>query len=190
MATTKPSARERLLDAADELFYGEGVHTVGIDRVIEHAGVAKATLYSAYGSKDDLILAYLGRRRQRREERITRHLAQHDNPRDKILSVFDAQAEVFNAAGYQGCAFYNASAEGPSNTAVSDVCQDIRGWTRRLFLDLATELGAPDPEALSRQLVLLYDGANVAAKMDRRPEAALEARTAAALLLDAAARPS
>ena len=55
----KPSARERLLTAADELFYQEGVHTVGIDRVIEQAGVAKASLYNTFGSKDELVRAYL-----------------------------------------------------------------------------------------------------------------------------------
>src|SRR5262245_65625833 len=55
----RPSARDRLLDAANELFYAEGVHTVGIDRVIEHAGVAKATLYATFGSKDELVRAYL-----------------------------------------------------------------------------------------------------------------------------------
>ena len=55
----RPSARERLLAAADELFYEEGVHTVGIDRVIEHAGVAKGSLYNTFGSKDELIRAYL-----------------------------------------------------------------------------------------------------------------------------------
>ena len=61
------SARERLLAAADELFYEEGVHTVGVDRVIERAGVAKATLYSAFGSKDELIRAYLAARHAARQ---------------------------------------------------------------------------------------------------------------------------
>ena len=68
-------ARERLLGAANELFYAEGVHTVGIDRVIDHAGVAKATLYSVFGSKDELIRAYLDRRHQGWHERIEEKLA-------------------------------------------------------------------------------------------------------------------
>src|SRR5713226_9773571 len=84
------SARERLLAAADELFYNEGVHTVGIDRVIERAGVAKATLYNAFGSIDELIRAYLSRRHAVTQERITRALAApYESSRERILSVFD-----------------------------------------------------------------------------------------------------
>src|SRR3569833_2360310 len=68
-AARKPTARDRLLAAADELFYAEGVHTVGIDRIIERAGVAKASLYSSFGSKDELVRAYLQGREERRPAR-------------------------------------------------------------------------------------------------------------------------
>src|SRR5579864_7975765 len=88
------SARERLLAAANELFYNEGVHTVGIDRVIERAGVAKASLYNTFGSKDELVRAYLERRHLARQERITRKLARYDTPRDRLLGVFDALGEL------------------------------------------------------------------------------------------------
>src|SRR5947207_2514323 len=122
----RPSARERLLAAANELFYNEGVHTVGIDRVIAHAGVAKASLYNTFGSKDELVRAYLAGRQQTRQERIQRHLARHENPRDKLLAVFDAQAETFALPGYRGCAFQNASAEGSDDGTVREICEDIR----------------------------------------------------------------
>src|SRR6202035_5145518 len=89
------AARARLLAAASDLFYAEGVHTVGIDRVIEHAGVAKATLYSAFGSKDELIRAYLGRRHQGWQERIDRKLAMYETPRDRLLGVFDWLSDAF-----------------------------------------------------------------------------------------------
>lgn len=77
MATTKSegTARERLLKAANELFYEEGVHTVGIDRVIERAGVAKASLYGTFGSKEELVLAYLQLRQDTRQRRINERLA-------------------------------------------------------------------------------------------------------------------
>src|SRR6201996_9792456 len=84
----RPSARERLLDAADELFYEEGIHIVGIDRVIEKAGVAKASLYSTFGSKDELVRAYLTRRYQRRRARIETWVDRYDEPRDRLLAVF------------------------------------------------------------------------------------------------------
>ena len=75
-----PSARDRLLDAANELFYDEGVHTVGIDRVIERAGVAKASLYNTFGSKDELVRAYLEARHAQTAGRITRYLERYSSP--------------------------------------------------------------------------------------------------------------
>src|SRR3954463_1063602 len=107
----KLSARARLPAPADELFYEEGIHTVGIDRVIEHAGVAKASLYNAFGSKDELVRAYLERRSQARQQRITDELARHRSPRTRVLAVFDVLGRIGSAPGYRGCAFYNASAE-------------------------------------------------------------------------------
>jgi AcrR family transcriptional regulator len=91
----KPSARERLLGAANELFYSEGVQTVGIDRIIEHAGVAKASLYNTYGSKEVLIAAYLDLRGARIKDAITRTLTRFRTPREQLLGIFDAQGEMF-----------------------------------------------------------------------------------------------
>src|SRR5215471_13458748 len=99
------SARERLLAAANDLFYTEGVHTVGIDRVIEQAGVAKASLYNTFGSKEELVHAYLEGRHAAMTGRITKAIARYDNPRDRLLGVFDAQGELFAEPGYRGCAF-------------------------------------------------------------------------------------
>src|ERR1700722_16490044 len=106
-----PSARERLLAAASELFYAEGVNTVGIDRVIEHAGVAKASLYNTFGSKDELIRVYLESRHARMVDRITRVLDRYATPRERLLGVFEAQRELFAESTYRGCAFVAASAE-------------------------------------------------------------------------------
>src|ERR1700743_1991478 len=106
-----PSPRERLLSAANELFYDEGVHTVGIDRIIERAGVAKASLYSTFGSKDELVKAYLEARLPARERRLVERLARHRTPRARILAVFDVMAEVYAEPQFRGCAFYRASAE-------------------------------------------------------------------------------
>src|SRR6201746_2513931 len=96
----KASARERLLEAANELFYREGVHSVGIDRVIEHAGVAKASLYNAFGSKEELVHAYLAKRHEATRTRITGVLAEHEDPRAKILAVFESQGEVMARPGF------------------------------------------------------------------------------------------
>ena len=185
-SSARQSARDRLLAAADELFYEEGIHTVGIDRVIEKAGVAKATLYSAFGSKDELIRAYLNGRHHRRRGRIAERLAAYADPRERLLAVFDLQGETFAAPGFHGCAFVNATAESAPGSAAEEATLEYRGWMRNLLTELAGGAGAPDPTALAAQLMLLYDGANIAARIDRNPAAAASARAAAAALLGAA----
>jgi AcrR family transcriptional regulator len=181
------SARDRLLAAANELFYEEGVHTVGIDRVIERAGVAKASLYSTFGSKEELVRAYLEARAEARHRRMSQRIARHEDPRDRILSIFDLLGEIVSEPTFRGCAFVNASAEGPrGETKVAQVAAASRAWVRGLFSELARDAGAPDPQHLGRQLALLYDGATVTASMDRDPRAAADARAMAAALLDAA----
>ncbi|MGW1540087.1 TetR/AcrR family transcriptional regulator [Streptomyces sp. NPDC002309] len=181
-------ARERLLGAANELFYGEGVQSVGIDRIIEHAGVAKASLYNAFGSKESLVCAYLESRHERSRERITRALTRFRTPREQLLGVFDAQGEAFTDPAYNGCAFVRATAESPDDSTVRRAAENYRAWVRGLFTDLATASGYAEPEELARRLQLLYDGAEQAARMDRDASAATSARDAAATLLDAAAR--
>ncbi|MEO8840231.1 MAG: TetR/AcrR family transcriptional regulator [Kofleriaceae bacterium] len=189
MSTTKPegSARERLLAAANELFYEEGVHTVGIDRVIERAGVAKASLYSTFGSKEELVRAYLLQRAEARQHRLSNRIAQSEDPRTRILSIFDLMGELTADPKYRGCAFVNASAEGrrDEKSKVSQVCLDSRAWVRGLFIELARDAGADDPEELGRQLVVLYDGAAVAASMERDLDAAGRAKAMASALITA-----
>jgi AcrR family transcriptional regulator len=184
-AATGPSARERLLEAASELFYAEGVHTVGIDRVIERAGVAKASLYNTFGSKDELVKAYLEGRHAGTAARITRYLERYSDPRERLLGVFEAQGELFADPGFRGCAFVSASAESPGE-AVSHAADEYRGWVRGLLTSLAREAGVPDPEQLGRELHMIYDGASLSARMDHDPSAALTARATAEALLDAA----
>src|ERR1700740_2892554 len=101
----RTSARERLLAAADELFYENGVNLVGIDRIIEHAGVAKASLYDCFGSKEELIRAYLQRRHEARQVRLQDWLARYATPRQKILGVFDYMVEITAKPDFRGCAF-------------------------------------------------------------------------------------
>lgn len=184
--TARVSPRERLLAAANELFYEEGVHTVGIDRVIERAGVAKATLYNSFGSKDELIRAYLTGRHAIRREHMTSTIAKYDNPRDRLLGVFDVLTETFADPEYRGCAFLNASAEARPNSPIVEATDEYRAWVRSLLTDLASEAGAADPANLARQLTLLYDGAGISGWMDRDPDAAKAARAVAEVLIDAA----
>ncbi|HEY1619403.1 MAG TPA: TetR/AcrR family transcriptional regulator [Streptosporangiaceae bacterium] len=182
----RPSARERLLTAANELFYNEGVHTVGIDRVIEQAGVAKASLYNTFGSKDELVRAYLEARHVSVTQRITQAVERYDSPRERLLAVFEGQGELFAQPGYRGCAFARASAESQPGDQAEQAAETYRHWVRALLTELATQADAPEPDVLARQLHLLFDGSGQAARMDHDPEAAASARAAAVVLVDAA----
>jgi AcrR family transcriptional regulator len=185
--TGRLPARERLLAAAEELFYEEGVHTVGIDRVIERAGVAKATLYSVFGSKDELVRAYLEQHNAIWHERLTdRVTARYAGPRERLLGVFDVLGERFTEPDFRGCAFVNASAETRPGSLVEHASDVARAWIVDLFADLARQAGVAEPGPLARQLALLYHGASLSARMDRDLTAAAAARAAAATLLDAA----
>jgi AcrR family transcriptional regulator len=179
-------ARDRLLAAADELFYEGSIHTVGIDRVIERAGVAKATLYDTFGSKDALIRAYLEARQEARKARLTAWLERYDDPRERLLGLFDAMADLMKSKGFRGCAFARAGSESVPTSGVRTACDTARGWMHELFAHLARDAGVAGDrvEALAVQLSMLYDGASVMGQMEGSPRAAIAARDAATVLLD------
>jgi AcrR family transcriptional regulator len=179
-------ARDRLLDAASELFYEHGVHTVGIDTIIERAAVAKATLYSTFGSKEELVRAYLEARHASRRAPVLAEMALHDDPRRKLLALFDVLATTVNQPEFRGCAFANASAESGPDSAAAEVTRNVRAWLLAVMAEQATALGAADPAGLARQLTLLYDGALAQSRLDRGPAAATAAKAAAQALIDAA----
>ena len=139
---TRASARERLLAAANELFYAEGVQTVGIDRIIDRAGVARGSLYNVFGSKEELVAAYLASRHEGTTSRLTAAVDRFDDPRQKILAVFDAQAQLFEQPDFNGCAFIAASTEARPGGLVEQAADQFRAWIRALFTGLAAKAGA------------------------------------------------
>src|SRR5689334_15175266 len=165
---TRP-ARDRLLDAASELFYEHGVHTVGIDTIIERAAVAKATLYSAFGSKEGLVRAYLEARHASRRAAVLAEMALHDDPGGKLLALFDVLVTTVKQPGFCGCAFANASAESGPDSAAAEVTRKVREWLLGVMAEQATAPGVADPAGLARQLTLLYDGALAQSRLDRGP---------------------
>ena len=179
----RTSARERLLAAADELFYENGINTVGIDRIIERADVAKASLYDCFGSKDELIRAYLEARNTARQARLDEWLSRYDTAQKKILGIFELLSVTSSQPDYKGCAFVRASADGNASDKVKGVCDRSRAMMIDRFTSLAREAGAASPEQLGQQLMLLYDGASVAAYVDRNRNAASLAREVAEQLL-------
>jgi AcrR family transcriptional regulator len=182
------SPRDRLLAAASELFYEHGVHTVGIDRIIEHAGVAKASLYSTFGSKDELVRAYLEQRHQARRARLSAEIERHRDPTARLLAIFDVLAATVAQPGFRGCAFANAAAESELDSAAADITRNVRRWQLENLTQLAAALGVPDPTGLARQLTLLYDGALAQSRLDPSPAGSTAAKNAATELVDAALR--
>jgi len=155
----RPSPRERLLAASDELFYRDGVHSTGIDAVIERAGVAKGSLYYIFGGKDELVAAYLRGRLEQWRQAVEAAQASAADPDAKILAVFDAIADYVSLPEYRGCPFHNAAAEAPAGEAQQLAIKEYRAWLRRSFLQLAADTGVSDSEALADALIVLYDGA-------------------------------
>jgi AcrR family transcriptional regulator len=187
VAEKKTRARDRLLAAADELFYAGGVNSVGVDRVVERAGVAKASLYHAFGSKDGLVRAYLKGQHDRTRERMARELqARYRTPRERLVGAFEVQGLAFTEPGFRGCAFITASAESEQGDLVQVATAEYRLWVHSLFLDLAYAAGAPEPETLAKQLVVVYDGAGISSWLDSDPSVVQASRAVAKALVDAA----
>ena len=186
MAADRLPPRDRLLAAADELFYEQGICTVGVDRILGTADVARASLYTTFGSKEELVRAYLQARSERWQATVAEVLPQRwDTARERIVGIFELLTEWFATPGFNGCPFINASAEASSTGAVREVRDRHRAWVRELFEELAREAGARDPTALSAQLVLLYDGSMVGAQLDASTAPGAAAQAAAAALLSA-----
>ncbi|MFJ8579506.1 TetR/AcrR family transcriptional regulator [Micromonospora sp. NPDC093277] len=160
-------ARRRVLETASALFYAEGVHAVGIDRIIAEAGVAKATFYHHFPAKDELVRGYLDEeyRRQRTALEAVRHDA--PGPREALLRIFDLL--VSNAANpkFRGCPFTNAAAEYPDPThPVRQTIADYRRWNRGFFRDLLADAGHPEPDSAAMILMMLRDGIVVGGDLD------------------------
>ena len=188
MATTKVSPRDRLLQAADDLFYKEGIRSVGINRVLEESQTPIMTLYRHFGSKDGLAAAYIDRRGERTQE-VVRSEAERraSTPRETILATFDILREGFEETDYRGCAFLNATVEMASpDHEVAKIARHHKDAGRQWFAELMAEAGAPDPTGLAIQLSVLLDGATASAVLYRDSSGAAQARSAAETLIDAA----
>lgn len=190
MAPKRPSARERLLQTADRLFYADGVHAVGIDRIIEEAGVAKGSLFYNFANKEALVEAYLDGRDQQRRARVQKYLDGLEDPVEKMLAVFDALQEAVERPDWNGCPFANANAEAPADGMEAQALKRFRGWMSDLLLGFAREADFEDPSTVAGKLVVLYDGAVANSNLDAHPGAVRMARDMAAHVLNDAVRDS
>jgi AcrR family transcriptional regulator len=156
-------ARSRLLTTATRIFYAEGIHSVGIDRIVAEAKVTRATLYRHFPAKDDLIVAYLQEADQAIRNQVNGIVAQGLPPLGTVLAVARSIAEGIRSAGFRGCAFLNAAAEysDPAHPVHKAVLAH-RHWFLQTITDLLAHVGTAPPEPAARHFVMLRDGAMAA----------------------------
>jgi AcrR family transcriptional regulator len=147
-----------VLKAASTLFYRDGIHAVGVDTVAAEAGVTKAALYGNFGSKGRLVVAYLRERDRRWQEQIDTITAECDDPRERVLAVFDAYEAWLSRDGYRGCAFLNATSEFPD--PADPVREVVRHHKTALHAYLRTQLERMGSDQAD-ELMLLLEGATV-----------------------------
>lgn len=181
--TTRPGPRERLLDAARDLTYSHGVH-IGVDTLLKQADVARRSLYQHFGGKDELIAEMLRTSVNHSRYRDVMDAA-GDNPRHRILAVFDELETITTRPAFRGCRYTTAelALADPAHPAHAEI-RAYKDGLHQLFSAELTRHGHPDPDFGATQLVVLIDG--VLAHAVTRPDAhpALAARAAAELLLD------
>ena len=178
-------AGARILDTASALFYERGIRAVGVDLIAEEAGTTKKTLYDRFGSKDELVAAYLARRAERWVVFLDDYLEEHapEPGPQRVLAVLDALEERMRGQD-RGCAFVNAFAElGGTDHPGNAVIREDKHYMRSLFIRLVGEAGIPDPAAVGAHAHLLYEGAIVARTAGGLEGAYDEARAAMTRLL-------
>jgi AcrR family transcriptional regulator len=191
---TTAGARERLLDAAEALIYADGIHATGVDAIVRLSGTARKSFYTHFESKDALVAAALERRDERWMNWFTVGTVQRGRtPRTRLLGMFDVLREWFASDDFHGCAFLNASgeiatADDPIRIVAREHKERLLDFVRSVCDEYAASGGMATRGAarLSRQWLILIDGAIGVALVSGDPDAALDARAAAEQLLDAA----
>lgn len=179
----RQAMKDRILEATDRLFYGQGIRAVGVDTIAAEIGISKRTLYNYFPSKDALIVAYLTRRA------VPRSIPDRP-PLEQILGAFDWLERWFASKAFRGCPFVNAVAEiGERAHPATRIAIDQKERRRVAFRDILTRLGVADPDGLATQLAILVEGAMAAALVRDDPAMARAAKSAARVLLTAAGVP-
>ena len=166
-ATTPQSPRDRLVATASDIFYREGIHGIGVDRILDEASVTRATMYRHFTGKEALVVAYL----DREDATIRGYFAAASDPSLTPAQLVDAVvygiADDIERSHTRGCPFINAAAEYPDPTSpVREVVARHRTWFRATLGDLAAAAGASEPDAVADSLVLLRDAALVGGYLD------------------------
>lgn len=184
--TNKSDARQRIVETAERLFHAEGVRSVGIDRVIAEAEVAKMTLYNHFPSKDDLILAVLQYREEKFDALFEKWMQKYVKAgMDRLEAFFAALKDWFKSPGFRGCMFINSCAElADANHAGSKFSAQHKERFHEMLKHIINECaGAKAADTTASAISLLVEGAIVSAVMEQSAKPADVARDAALALV-------
>ena len=155
-----PWAKNKILETANELFYGDGIRTVGVDRLISESAVTKATFYKHYGSKDRLIVQYVRYRDAATRDRVHGVLQVNPDPEQTLRDLMVQVSDEISSQGFRGCAFLNAASEYPDPAhPVRLVVSEHRDWYTTVLTSLLSDMGHPMPGDAADELMLACDGA-------------------------------
>src|SRR5579875_2678525 len=178
--TRRTGSRQRILDAAAELFYTHGLRAVGMEQVIAASGIARSTLYAHFRTRDELVATYL----RRTDDSWTAQLqaaaaAAGPDPREQIAGLFDALTQAFERHGFFGCPFVNAGVETELDSAARAITLAHTRRRQAWLTGLAEAAGASDPAALATHLGLLIDGALASGRLSQDPAVVAAAKDSA-----------
>ena len=181
----KSGPRERILDAAYNLFATNGVNQVGIDTILDRSGCAKASLYNHFQSKDELVVAFLDRREMEWTHAWleTEVNLRASDPKDRLLSIFDVFDRWFRKKSFEGCSFINVLLESKKGSPIRRAAVNHLAKIRAIVRSLAQDGGLRDPEQFAQAWHMLMKGSIVSAGEGNR-NAAREAKRAAILVLN------
>ncbi|MER0070631.1 TetR/AcrR family transcriptional regulator [Corynebacterium sp. KPL2850] len=186
----RPSPRSRLLESATKLFKTEGIRVIGIDRILREADVAKASLYSLFGSKDALVIAYVESLDEQFRQDWEQRTAAMQDPDQKILAFFDKVIEEEPEEGFRGSHFLNAAGEYPrpetdSERGIVAACMQHRNWAHSTLTALLTERNGYPSASQASQLLIFLDGGLAGARLTKEAGPLYTARELATQMLSA-----
>ena len=157
----KGVARARILEAATELIYSNGIRGTSADRIIEQSGITKMTFYNHFRTKTDLVVAFLELQAVA-ERDVIESARDQESPSNTLANIAGVIGAFSCTPGFRGCPFINAAAETPDpNDPVRVVVDAHRRWMRDVFKSIAADAGARDPDTTAGQLLMLRDGAMI-----------------------------
>lgn len=182
------SKRDVLVQRAFKVFYENGFHATGMDRLVKQTGVSKTAMYKHFRTKDELMLAVLRLRDEQFRNWLTRRIEElADTPQGRLLALFDALSEWFEQPDYKGCMFIKASGEFQEDShPLKAASAEHKRLLYTYLRNITAQTAASDPDLLARQLLMLKEGAVVTAHLQGVEGVGDDARKAAKCLIDAA----